>query len=343
MLPALARPPCLVSFSGGRDSSAVLAVATLLARRQGLPAPVPITWRFADAPATEEAHWQESVIRALAVQDWVRLPVLDELELLGPVAAPALVRHGVLWPSNIHLHGPLFAHAVGGSLMTGVDGDSLFGSWRWTRLSELARRQVRPTAKDVLRLGLACSPRRVQVSVLLRRRSRELFWLRPAARAEALRAWARDEASEPLRWHQRLAWLASRRYLHLAFQSFQLLAADTATVVHHPLAHPVFLSSLAAAGGARGYGNRSAAMRALFADVLPMATIQRQTKATFNEGFWRQRTLSFARGWNGEGVDGEMVDVEALWRHWSSGFPHSGTAMLLQQAWLSQRGHGGLG
>ena len=36
VLPALQRPPCLVSFSGGRDSSAVLAVAADVARRHGL-------------------------------------------------------------------------------------------------------------------------------------------------------------------------------------------------------------------------------------------------------------------------------------------------------------------
>src|SRR3954463_11820790 len=33
---ALARPPCLISFSGGRDSSAMLAMAANIARREGL-------------------------------------------------------------------------------------------------------------------------------------------------------------------------------------------------------------------------------------------------------------------------------------------------------------------
>ena len=37
----LQRGPCLVSFSGGRDSSAVLAVATAVARREGLAAADP--------------------------------------------------------------------------------------------------------------------------------------------------------------------------------------------------------------------------------------------------------------------------------------------------------------
>src|SRR5215212_1324990 len=46
VLPALTQPPCLVSFSGGRDSSSVLAAATRAARREGLPAPVPVTLRI---------------------------------------------------------------------------------------------------------------------------------------------------------------------------------------------------------------------------------------------------------------------------------------------------------
>ena len=36
VLGALLRPPCVVSFSGGRDSSAALAVATRVARQQGI-------------------------------------------------------------------------------------------------------------------------------------------------------------------------------------------------------------------------------------------------------------------------------------------------------------------
>ncbi len=41
VLPALQRQPCLVAFSGGRDSSAVLAVAALVARRPGWRSPSP--------------------------------------------------------------------------------------------------------------------------------------------------------------------------------------------------------------------------------------------------------------------------------------------------------------
>src|SRR5438874_582354 len=45
-LPALERPPCVVSFSGGLDSSVVLAAAGRAARRAGLAEPIPVTHRF---------------------------------------------------------------------------------------------------------------------------------------------------------------------------------------------------------------------------------------------------------------------------------------------------------
>lgn len=68
MLPALDRPPCLVSFAGGRDSSAVLAVA----------------------PWSPEEQAE----------------VNDELNLTGPVAQHAVLGHGLLWPRVHRLGAP---------------------------------------------------------------------------------------------------------------------------------------------------------------------------------------------------------------------------------------------
>ena len=84
VLPALRRPPCLVSFSGGRDSSAVLAVAAYAAARHGLPAPIPATNRFPGAAEADESAWQERVIAHLGLSDWLRLDLGDELDVVGP-------------------------------------------------------------------------------------------------------------------------------------------------------------------------------------------------------------------------------------------------------------------
>jgi hypothetical protein len=73
ILPALLRPPCLMSFSGGRASSAVLAVAVLLARREGLELPVPATNRLDGVAGRNERAMQERVIVHLGLTEWARL------------------------------------------------------------------------------------------------------------------------------------------------------------------------------------------------------------------------------------------------------------------------------
>ncbi|MDQ6838789.1 MAG: asparagine synthase-related protein, partial [Actinomycetota bacterium] len=145
---ALRRPPCLVSFSGGRDSSTVLAVAAAVARSQGLPLPIPATNRFPQVPATDERAWQEQVIRHLALDDWVRLDHTDELDLIGPYARRVLDSHGVIWPINAHFHAPLAQAASGGSLLTGFGGDEVFSPGRWSRTALVARGRLRPRPGD---------------------------------------------------------------------------------------------------------------------------------------------------------------------------------------------------
>ena len=60
-----------VCFSGGRDSSAVLALAVHVARRNGAPLPIPVTLRFPDHPESDETNWQEMVVRHLDLTEWI--------------------------------------------------------------------------------------------------------------------------------------------------------------------------------------------------------------------------------------------------------------------------------
>ena len=124
---ALQRPPCLVSFSGGHDSSLVLAAATRVAHREHLPMPVPVTWRVTGAPGAEESACQEAVVAALGITDWIRLAADDDLDFVGPVATGVLRRHGLLHPANAYFHAPLLSQAAGGTLLTGVGGDQVLG------------------------------------------------------------------------------------------------------------------------------------------------------------------------------------------------------------------------
>ena len=80
----------MVSFSGGCDSSLVLAAAVDSARRHGLPAPVPLTVRVRGDVASDEREWQELVVRHLGLSEWIRLEVSEELDCVGDLAQSVL-------------------------------------------------------------------------------------------------------------------------------------------------------------------------------------------------------------------------------------------------------------
>jgi asparagine synthetase B (glutamine-hydrolysing) len=238
ILPALRRPPCLVSFSGGRDSSAVLAVAASLARRHNLPAPIPATNRFADAPATQEADWQDRVIAHLRLAEWVRLELTDDLDVVGPYARRALRRHGLLWPCNAHFHLPLLEAAAGGALLTGVGGDELFAAACPPRAYSLLAGRARPRPRDVLTLGLAVAPRPLRRAVHARRTRVPFGWMQPQARRVLERAIADEEAREPLSPAARLRFWHGLRSLRIGTAALATLAGDHDVLVAHPLAPP---------------------------------------------------------------------------------------------------------
>ncbi len=169
VLPALARGPCFVSFSGGRDSSVVLAAAASAARREGLPLPVPVTNVFPEAASSSESEWQELVVAHLGLSDWIRLELHDELDCVGPLAQGILERHGLLWPFNAHFHAPLLEVARGGTLLTGVGGDELLGTSHWARAATVLSGATRPGLRDVPRVGLALAPYAVRRWALRRR------------------------------------------------------------------------------------------------------------------------------------------------------------------------------
>jgi asparagine synthase (glutamine-hydrolysing) len=105
--------------------------------------------------------------------------------------------------------------------------------------------------------------------------------------------------------------------------------------VRHPLLAFPFLAALASDGGRAGYGDRTAAMRALFADALPLDLLTRPRKAEFGRALWRSEARAFAERWDGTGVDHELVDPERLRVAWSEPSPWFGANTLLHMAWLT--------
>jgi asparagine synthetase B (glutamine-hydrolysing) len=340
VLPALARAPCLVSFSGGRDSSAVLALATRVARRTGLPDPVPATIRVASAPRADERRWQELVVAHLGLRDWHRLELEDELDLVGPVARDVLTRHGLLWPFNAHFHAPMLDAARGGALLTGIGGDELFrGAARPRTVSVLIGR-ARPRRSDARAFVRDLAPARVRAA-WLRRRTAPLPWLTAAGGRAVTAALAAQAAAEPLGLRRRLARLRAMRYLAVGLGALDRLAADAACEIRHPLLDVPVWSAVAAAAPPQGHQSRSAAMERLFGELLPAELLARPDKAGFDEVFMRGPARAFAAAWDGGGVPERLVDPDALRAHWLGPEPAGQSFSLLQAAWVASAGERG--
>jgi asparagine synthetase B (glutamine-hydrolysing) len=341
VVPGLERPPCLVSFSGGRDSAAVLAVATHVARREGLELPVPATNWFPDAAQSDESEWQERIVRHLELDDWQRMAFTDELDCVGPVARATLSRHGLLWPFNAYFHLPLLQRAAGGSLLTGAGGDEAFSTSRFARTQLLLAGAARPQPRDVLRVGFALAPARIRARVLRRRIPEAFRWLRDNARRAVEQAAANEAAAEPLRWGRRFEWLRRLRHMEVSLDSLDVLADGEGVAIHHPLADGGFWAELAALRRSDRFRSRTDAMRRFFGDLLPEPVIARRTKASFDEAFWNRHSRAFAAGWSGGGVDADLVDTEALRREWTHERPDARTFTLLQAAWLAENASAG--
>jgi Asparagine synthase len=307
---ALRRPPCLVSFSGGHDSSLVLAAAARAARRERLPAPVPVTWRVRDAPAAEESAWQEAVVRALRITDWIRLPAGDDLDFVGPVATDVLRRHGLLHPANAYFHAPLLKEATGGTLLTGLGGDQVLG-----RLRRPRRPSWWPGRADAVRA---------------------FGWLRPVAARRVRHGLRREYRARPVRYEGRPAWAWSRRDLELTRLSLALLGRDTDTNVVHPLLDPEFMRALCGSRvSPESAGGRAGLLGQVFGDSYPDAVLRPRPKARFTEVFWRRHTRALLAGWDGSGLDPSVVDCTRLRLEWDRPQPDLCTAMLVQQLWLA--------
>jgi asparagine synthetase B (glutamine-hydrolysing) len=342
ILPGLQHSPCLVSFSGGRDSSAVLATAAFIARREGLPLPVPITHRFPSASDTQETEWQEQVIRHLGLDDWIRIEAAGDLDCVGPVATDTLRRHGLLWPCNAYFHAPIFEAAAGGAVLTGVGGDEAFAPSSWARAFAVLRGHARPGPRNLLHVAFALSPQAIKRTAIRRWLPEICPWLRPAARRQIESFVAAEAASEPLRWRTRYRELADSGYLEVSLGSLGVLAAGHDVALAHPFHDARFLAALAQLPARQRPASRTDAMRMLVGDLLPEPVLSRSTKARFDDVFWTEHARALVADWQGEGVDEEIVDVDRLRAEWASPRPEAHTFTLLQSVWLTRARAAGL-
>jgi asparagine synthetase B (glutamine-hydrolysing) len=337
LLRCLAERPCVIGFSGGRDSSAILAVAVRVARREGLALPIPVTKVYPGQPAADESAWQELVVRWLGLDDWERHEYHDELDLLGPAAQESLLKHGPLWPGSAHNRGPTLRVAAGGCYVDGEGGDEILGEFRVTPLTQVMSRDRPMDRRAARQIGYALAPRLLRERVASRRLARweNRPWLLTHAREWYRRTMLRTELDLALSYRAGLMQVVRRRAVHVGMTNLDRMGREHGVRYVHPFYDPDFLTALARFGGRLGFPSRTATMRALFQDLLPDAVNARDSKALFNTAFVGQHSRRFIRDWDGSGVDPRLIDVDVLRSAWATAWVPGGTFQLLQSAWLS--------
>jgi asparagine synthase (glutamine-hydrolysing) len=336
---ALRRPPCVIPFSGGRDSAAVLAVAARIAREEKLDPPVAVTLQFEGGLGTDETEWQERVVVHCQVKDWIKLTVGDEIDFIGPLSRPLLLRYGVNHPASLPLFWLPLQYARGGSMLTGFGGDSVIGGWIRSHAAEVMAFRAFPRPSDSLMFGYALSPRFIR-AVAMRMQLTRPPWMRERAFREFNALRIAELSSRPVRRDRFLRWESRLRRSAFAESTFARLAADVDAQAFHPLHDRRFVAALARDLGARGGGDRTSIMRRVFAKDLPDNVLARPGKANFAVAYFRDYTREFARRWDGIGLDPELVDPEPLRKAWLEWIVDPRAALALQAAWISsfQRG-----
>ena len=331
------RGPCYMPFSGGRESSMWLAMATRYARRHGHGDPVPITLRHPGLASPEQLRLQEHVVAQLGLADWERVEPDDDLDLIGPVAGAGLRRTGPFWPPNAYVMAPLLEAARGGVFVPLTGLSDFFAWWRWAPLAGVLMRHRRPTAGDAALLGSMLVPVSIRARVAHRRRMPPLSWLRPAAERRALELLTTRRATVPVRFNRAATAQITHRCFTGAAGTFRALGEAFGTTTELPLCRPGVVESLAGAGGWRGFGEQRAMLRRLAGDLLPSDLLARRLAPDLNPVFFGEPSREWAANWTGEGLDESVVDTEALRRNWLSDRPDPRTACLLQYAWLAEQ------
>lgn len=338
----LMHAPVMVAFSGGRDSSLLLAVAARVARDEGLPLPIPLVLRYPDDPRTLENEWQTLVLNHLDLEPEI-VTVADGSDVIGPDAVTALQKHGVCFPPGMYARLPALARAKGCTLITGEGGDEILGARRVTPVARMLRRRRPPRGLEARIVGLALAPVPIRRMVLRRAPDNPaggLPWLSELARRRFARQVADDAAEEPLH-HAHSTWRwARRRAMTVGLRNQGVLAAQYDVRLVHPLMDNNVVASLAAYGGRLGSSwlSRAELMRTLASDLLPEPVLARTSKASFNDAAMNVHTRAFMKRWTGAGVDPTFVDLKALRREWKSDAPHPSSLGLLQRARLAEEG-----
>jgi hypothetical protein len=330
----LTNSPCVVAFSGGRDSSALLALLVSVARQEGLPEPLAVTARWDRDGASDESEWQEQVVAAIGAHHWEIVRPGTDLDLLGEEATSVLNNIGLVWPAPAYALRPMIRLARGGVFVSGEGGDEAFGLWPYGKLWSTLRSHHAPRQSDLRAFALGCAPRFVRRLRWERNLPPYQKWLKQEAYQRLSSKLADDQSDDPLRWDQYQVVSRRRRAVDLTVRTLESICAFEGCGYVAPFLDEGFLASLAGWGGWLGKGDRTEVMTRLFSGVLPGGILARTTKASFGGVFWGPMSRGFANEWDGSGLPSDLVDADVLRREWLAPVPVYGSALPLQAAWL---------
>ena len=336
LVEALSAPPCTVLFSGGRDSSVMLAAAVEAARRHGLPEPIALTMR-SGRPETWESEWQEMTIRHLGLKDWTVIEESADLDALGDIATETIRRFGVYWPSNAHSLRYFARAADAGTLVTGGGGDELFSPWSLRRLPIKALARRRPWTRAAKAIAVHQLPPPLRRRLLARREGvSPPRWLHADAAQELLRRYEADPWGA-ITWPSGLRSGLTSRYTELVRTALDAFAREEGMRLVEPFYDARMVTAVANVGPKEGYRSRGEALEHLFPGVLPPEVLNRPTKVHFTGIAWGPRAQAFAAAWDGRGLDDRLVDVNVLRAEWARARPSALSLGCLQQAWYASQ------
>ena len=335
--------PCVVPFSGGRDSSLVLAVACSVAREVGATLPTALTFRHPGIPESDESAWQELVMAhlgGLGLQPgWRIRDIDDELDIVGPLMAPLLEQCGhSVWPPNMATMIAVAGEYPSTAILSGEYGDGVLGARRATVIAGLLRRRGRGLSASYWRAAGQVVLPRVVVAGGTYLGGWRPPWLSPRGRRQWRALAAADALRDPFRYDRNLWQTLSWRGPLLGMANLSAVCRRYGCTLASPLAHPRVLSALARSGGWRGPQSRGYATRLLGADLLPDQLYGRDTKANCLDSRFNQHTIATVDAWKGQNIDPDWVDAGRLASAWRGRQFHPQMAGLVQSAWLAQRG-----
>ena len=332
LLELLQRGRVAVGFSGGIDSSGLLCLATELARKHALPEPIAVTARYANAPDSEESEWQELVIAHLGLDDWIKVPLDDEVDAVGPEAAIGLLEEGVRWPPLAHSKQPLFRQVPGCIYVNGNGGDEITAPTQSHVVKLLITRRIGPRPAALKALVSSLTPALFDRE----REPRYPAWI-PRRHHRELRALAEPvELGGEYTWHHALEHRTNAPWALRGHRGLILHAARHGVEMVQPLTDRRVIRSMLWAGGRLGFGARSIAAQELFADVLPRQVAKRRTKADFTEAIFNNHSRAFISAWDGNGAP-DWVEPEVFRDAVLAGGSYDCLA-LLQYVWLAKNG-----